>query len=158
MALRINLLYPNTLPRSLKFQSNPNRPRTLILCTGNNSNNSSISDSELASDLAKINTHLLHKQEAMNKSKELLFTDLCQFLDLKEDQLKNKWGKIDEDEKWDLVKGFVSEWGVNFHPLSARSIKELIEEYLLEEENQPSPSSTSTAGSFLFSGLKRLLS
>ncbi|TXG54100.1 hypothetical protein EZV62_019356 [Acer yangbiense] len=94
----------------------------------------------------------------MNKSKELLFTDLCQFLDLKEDQLKNKWGKIDEDEKWDLVKGFVSEWGVNFHPLSARSIKELIEEYLLEEEKQPSPSSTSTAGSLLFSGLKRLLS
>ncbi|KAK2662791.1 hypothetical protein Ddye_001365 [Dipteronia dyeriana] len=154
MALRINLLFPNTLPQSLKFQSNPNRPRTLTLCTSSNSS----SDSELASDLAKINTHLLHKQEAMKKSKELLFTDLCQFLDLKEEQVKNKWSKIDEDEKWDLVKGFVSEWGVNFHPLSPRSIKELIEEYLLEEEKQPSPFSTSTTASLLFSGLKRLMS
>ncbi|TXG72702.1 hypothetical protein EZV62_001281 [Acer yangbiense] len=43
----------------------------------------------------------------MKKSKELLFTYLCQFLDLKEEQVKNKWSKIDEDEKWDLVKGFV---------------------------------------------------
>ncbi|KAK3182718.1 hypothetical protein Dsin_030004 [Dipteronia sinensis] len=153
MALRINILSPNTLPQSLKFQSNSNRPRTLILCTSN-----SISDSKLASDLAKINTHLLHKQEAMKKSKEMLFNDLCQFLDLKEDQMKNKWSKIDEDAKWDLVKGFVSEWGVNFHPLSARSIKELIEEYLLEEEKKPSPSLTSTTGSLLFSSLKRFMS
>ncbi|KAH7575512.1 hypothetical protein JRO89_XS02G0126200 [Xanthoceras sorbifolium] len=66
----------------------------------------------------------------MKKSKYLLFTELCQFLDLKEDQVKKKWSKFDEDEKWDLVKGFVSVWSVHFHPLSPRSVKQMIEEYL----------------------------
>ncbi|KAL5787890.1 hypothetical protein ACOSP7_004839 [Xanthoceras sorbifolium] len=158
LSLKIHLLSLNTLSgQSLKFQSNPNRPRTQILCS-RSSSSISISDSELASDLAKINTHLLHKEEAMKKSKYLLFTELCQFLDLKEDQVKKKWSKFDEDEKWDLVKGFVSVWSVHFHPLSPRSVKQMIEEYLREQNQHPSSSPTSAPASLLFSGFKSLFS
>lgn len=88
----------------------------------------------------------------MKKSKELLFTELCQYLALKGEEVKIKWRKLDEEEKWVLVKGFVSDWSVDFHPLSARSVKEMVEEYLLEEN----PSAKSSL-SVLFPGLKRLM-
>ena len=80
----------------------------------------------------KIPTHLAQRVEAMRKSRELLFTELCNYLQLKPEELKNKLGKMNEEEKWVLVRGFVSEWSVYFHPLSARSVKELVEEHLVE--------------------------
>lgn len=86
----------------------------------------------------------------MNKSRELLFTELCQYLDSKAEEVKKKWMKLDEDEKWALVKDFVSEWGVNFHPLSAKSVKELVEEHL-HQQNPPAKSPA------LFPGLKRMM-
>ncbi|KAJ4716034.1 Mediator of RNA polymerase II transcription subunit like [Melia azedarach] len=154
MALKINLFSPKTLLQSPNFQYFPNRPKTLILCSSKNNNNN-LGDAELASDLAtevaKINTHLVQKEEAMKKSKELLFTEFCQYLALEEDEAKKKWKKIDEEEKWGLVKGFVSEWSLNFHPLSARSVKEMLEEYLHEEKK------SSSSGFVLFPGLKKIM-
>lgn len=88
----------------------------------------------------------------MKKSKELLFTELCQYLASKEDEVKKKWRKMDEEDKLVLVKGFVTEWSVNFHPLSARSVKEMVEEYLQEDN----PSATSSPSLF-FSGLNRIM-
>ncbi|XP_031278951.1 uncharacterized protein LOC116143148 [Pistacia vera] len=140
MALRINFLPPNTIPKSQNFQPQLAKPKIQMLCTKNN-----LSDAELASDLAtevaKMNTHLVQKEEAMKKSKELLFTEFCQYLGLKEEDARKKWRKIKEEEKWDLVEGFVSEWSVNFHPLSARSVKELLQEYLHQVEEKPFTSS-----------------
>ena len=115
-----------------------------------------ISDSELALDLAseveKINTQLVQREEAMKKSRELLFTELCQYMGLKEDEMMKKWKGMIEDDKWVLVKGFVSEWSVNFHPLSARSVKDMVEEHLVE--NTPSMNSYP---SLLFPNLKKLM-
>ncbi|KAF3949169.1 hypothetical protein CMV_024929 [Castanea mollissima] len=88
----------------------------------------------------------------MKKSKELLFTELCQYLAFKGEEVKMKWRKLDEEEKWVLVKGFVSDWRVDFHPLSARSVKEMVQEYLLEENP-----STKSSLLVLFPGLKRLM-
>lgn len=88
----------------------------------------------------------------MKKSKELLFTELCQYLALKGEEVKKKWRKMDEEEKLGLVKGFVTEWSVNFHPLSARSVKEMVEEYLQEDN----PSATSSP-SLLYTGLQRIM-
>ncbi|OAY39404.1 uncharacterized protein LOC110625216 [Manihot esculenta] len=157
MAFRIQLLCPNTFSQLRKSQSHPFptashftcRIRTQIPCT----NNDIISDADLASDLAtevtKINTQLAQREEAMKKSKELLFTELCRYLAMEKEEVNRKWRKLDQEEKWVLVKGFVNEWGVNFHPLSARSVKQMIEEYLIEEK----PSSNSS----LFPGLKRMM-
>ena len=47
----------------------------------------------------------------------------------KVEEAGKKWRKLSEDEKWAVVNGFVSEWSDNFHPLSARSVKELVDEY-----------------------------
>ncbi|KDO67973.1 hypothetical protein CISIN_1g0313211mg, partial [Citrus sinensis] len=115
MAFRIHLFSPKTLLQSQNFQTYPKRPKTQIVCASNNKkNNKKRSDAELASDLAtevgKINTHLAQKEEAMKKSKELLFTEFCQYLALERDEVKKEWRKIDEDEKWGLVKRFVNEW------------------------------------------------
>ncbi|XP_034681936.1 uncharacterized protein LOC117911644 [Vitis riparia] len=126
-------------------------PRTLIHCTN------SISDAELASDLAtevkKMNTHLVLRKEAMEKSREMLFTEMCQYLGMGSEEVKRRWRKMGEEEKRVLLKGFISEWGVNFHPLSAKSVKEMVEEYLHEDD--PSPHSSSSL-SLLFPGLKRM--
>jgi hypothetical protein len=63
---------------------------------------------------------LAQREEAMKKSKELLFTEPCHYLALKGEEAKKKWRKMDEEVRLVLVKGFVTERSVNFHPLSAR--------------------------------------
>lgn len=65
--------------------------------------------------------------------------------------------KMEEEEKWVLVKGFVSDWGANFHPLSARSVKELIEEHLHGEEEERENGSSKSSSSSLFPSLKKML-
>ncbi|KAL6269901.1 hypothetical protein ACE6H2_026812 [Prunus campanulata] len=157
MALRMNLLSPKIPKQSTKFHTNsfPSlthfnpRPKTQIIIHCNNKN---ISDAELASDLTKMNTLFMQREEAMKKSRELLFTELCHYLNSKSEEVKKKWRKMEEEDKWVLVKGFVSEWGVNFHPLSAKSVKELVEEHL-HEENPPAKSSAAA----FFPGLKRMM-
>lgn len=103
-----------------------------------------------------MNSVMLQRREAMEKSRELLFRELCGYLNLEAEEVKKRWKKMDEEEKRGLVKGFVSEWGVNFHPLSARSVKELVEEYLRDGEQNPSPKSSSSSSS-LFPTLKKMM-
>ncbi|XP_062082709.1 uncharacterized protein LOC133789015 [Humulus lupulus] len=178
MALRAHLLTPKipTLqPPSLSSRRSPsvvtflgNRTKTLIKCSDLSSGESD-SESELASNLArevaKMNTLLAQRAEAMAKSRGLLFKEVCQYLCMDSDEVGSHWRKMEEEDKWVLVKRFVSDWGVNFHPLSARSIKELIEEHLraIEDEqsnssksssSSPSPSSSSSS---LFPSLKKLM-
>ncbi|XP_050210419.1 uncharacterized protein LOC126660787 [Mercurialis annua] len=153
MSFKLHLLSPITISQPRKFQTltlTLTHLKTQTRCKKPNK----ITDSDLASDfateVAKLNTQILQREEAMKKSKELLFTELTHYLDLDEDELKIKWSKLDPDEKWVLVKRFVDEWGVNFHPLSAKSVREMIEEYLIEEKK-------SLNGSEIFPGLKRLM-
>jgi hypothetical protein len=155
MALRTHLFFPNTLIRPPKFHSCPFPTtyfRTRIPCTNKNSLTDADLASGLATEVAKINTHLVQREEAMKKSRELLFTELCNYLALDKEEVEKKWSKMDQEEIRVLVKGFVNEWGANFHPLSARSVEEMIEEYLHEEK----PSSNSSR-SMLFPGLKRIM-
>uniref|UniRef100_A0A6N2L4D1 DUF7026 domain-containing protein n=1 Tax=Salix viminalis TaxID=40686 RepID=A0A6N2L4D1_SALVM len=156
MALRTHLFFPNTLIRPPKSRSCPfpttTHFRTQVPCTNKNSSTDADLASGLATEVAKINTHLLQREEAMNKSRELLFTELCNYLALDEEEVKRKWSKIDEEERRVLIKGFVNEWGASFHPLSARSVKEMIEEYLHEEK--PSPDSSRSTR---FHGLKSIM-
>lgn len=126
-----------------------------IQCSNNSINDGGLA-SELAKEAAKMNGVLVQREEAMEKSRELLFIELCEYLNLRAEEVKKRWVKMDEEEKRGLVKGFVSEWGVNFHPLSARSVKELVEDYLHEDED-PSPKSPSSSSSALFPTLKKIM-
>ncbi|XWS62520.1 hypothetical protein CRYUN_Cryun06bG0018200 [Craigia yunnanensis] len=158
MAMRIPLFQfsPNNLQQHRKFPNHLFTATTLITNRPNKRHNISCakknhSDKALALDLAisvkKINTHLEQKEKAMKKSRELLFLDLCQYLSLKEEEVNKKWRKMKEEEKLVFVKEFVNEWGVNFHPLSVRSVKEMIDEFLQDDKSS----------SVMFPGLKRML-
>ncbi|XP_057429085.1 uncharacterized protein LOC130722394 [Lotus japonicus] len=128
---------------------------TRISCSGSGG----ISDAALASELAaratRINARAVLAEDAMRKSRKILFRELCEYLGLKEDEARENWSKMGEDEKLVLVKGFVAEWGSCFHPLSARSTKQMVEEYL----NAPPPNSphSDTSSSALFPGFKRII-
>ncbi|XP_010254655.1 PREDICTED: uncharacterized protein LOC104595572 [Nelumbo nucifera] len=158
MALRAPSFCPQILSQPVKFESQPfpsticlrNSRKVPILCSN------SIGDAELAADLAeevaRININSLEREEAMKKSRELLFGEFCKYHGLKAEEVKKRWGKVDEEEKLNMIQGFVSEWSVAFHPLSSRSVKELVEEHLAEEV--PSPISYSSS---LFPALKRIM-
>ncbi|KAK2987422.1 hypothetical protein RJ640_018559 [Escallonia rubra] len=161
MALRFHLLPPKFLQQPIKVQTHiypfpstsllHKNPKIKISCTN------SISDAELAFDLTaeveKMNTHMVEREEAMEKSRQLLFAEFCQFLGLGADEAKKKWKKLDEDGKWVLAKEFVSAWGANFHPLSAKSVKEMVDEHLIGDN----PTPNSYPSSSLFPGLRKLM-
>ncbi|KAL5556902.1 hypothetical protein UlMin_039138 [Ulmus minor] len=161
MALKINLhpkfsqLHlpkPQTSP-SLYLTFSGNRIRTPLRCSGESAGDSELA-SKLAKEVSKMNTLLVQREEAMEKSRELLFGEFCQYLSMEAEEVKKKWKKMDEEEKRVLVKGFVSDWGANFHPLSSRSVRELIEEHLLEAKRDSTSSSSSSA---LFPTLKKMM-
>lgn len=167
MALRTHHLNPQFPPlQPLKLHSRPfpsltflgNRAKTLIKCSDESSGNSELA-SNLAKEVSKMNTLVGQRAEAMEKSRELLFKELCQYLSMDSNEVLKQWRKMEEEEKWVLVKGFVSDWGVNFHPLSARSVKELVEEYLdeIEHENASSSSSSKSSPSSLIPTLKKMM-
>jgi len=79
----------------------------------------------------------------MRKSRKIVFKELCEYLELNEEDAKLKWNKMGEDEKWVLVNAFVKELGQFFHPLSEKATKELVEEYLLQENQPPKASQIS---------------
>ncbi|KAF5195949.1 trichome birefringence-like [Thalictrum thalictroides] len=121
-----------------------------------------ISDAELAAglaaEMAKIKTQSLQKEEAMKKSKELLFKEFCKYLDLETEEVKQRWIKMDDTEKLVWAKGFVSDWGESFHPLSSKSVKELVEEILVEENPNPIISSSSSGISAIdLNSLKKMI-
>ncbi|KAL1215410.1 hypothetical protein V5N11_021838 [Cardamine amara subsp. amara] len=179
----LHLLPQNTyLSRNLGFQHLLTRPVTRIHCIRKDDEDDDIisnmrirkpkkmkkkimSDSELAKDLAreigKANTVSEQRREAMKKSGEILWGEFCRYMDLKEDEMRDKWKKIGEDEKLSLVREFVDEWSGDFQPLSVRSVKEMVEEECLDSDKtiESSSSSSSSMSSFsgLFPGLKRII-
>ena len=74
-------------------------------------------------------------------------------LRLNKDHAQHKWSNMDDDQKCVLVKGFLKEWGSHFHPLSARSTKEMLEEYLRQGNSPPKL----TNSPFFFEGLNRII-
>ncbi|KAI3992983.1 hypothetical protein MKX01_009726 [Papaver californicum] len=164
MALRISLISPKFERKPSNIQTkrsllppNPmNRRSTFqVSC-----NKKKISDAEIAIDLAteiaRIKISAIRRKEAMNKSKELLFGEFCQYLSQKPEEVEQKWRDMDETEKVGLVKGFVSEWCLSFHPLSSRSVKDMLEEHLKKEVENPSVS-LSSSPSLIFPSLKKIL-
>ncbi|KAF8118435.1 hypothetical protein N665_0005s0198 [Sinapis alba] len=181
MSLRLLHLLPqsSSFNRNLEFSCLLTRPVTRIQCIRRDDEDEGIisnrrtrkdkkkkktmSDSELAKDLAreigKANTVSEQRREAMKKSGEILWGEFCRHMGLKEEEMRVKWRKIGEEEKVFLVKEFVDEWGVDFQPLSVRSVKEMVEEECLVSDRTIEPSSSSSMSSFsgLFPGLKRII-
>ncbi|KAL0863051.1 hypothetical protein Bca101_042169 [Brassica carinata] len=181
MSLRLlHLLPQNTsFNRNLESRCLLTRPVTRIQCIRRDDEDDGIisnrrtrkakkkkktmSDSELAKDLAreigKANSVSEQRREAMKKSGEILWGEFCRHMGLKEEEMRVKWRKIGEEEKVVMVKEFVDEWGVDFQPLSVRSVKEMVEEECLVSDKTIEPSSSSSMSSFsgLFPGLKRII-
>ncbi|XP_043709025.1 uncharacterized protein LOC122658178 [Telopea speciosissima] len=164
MAFRAPFFYPQILPQPHKLPV-PHFPFPSITLLNDSVKRGKImiprakgiGDAELAAELAegvaRRNSHSVTRKEAMKKSRQLLFEELCNYLKLTAEEVKKRWRKVEEEEKMSVVQGFVSEWGVAFHPLSSRSVKEMVEEHLADEEN-PSPISDN---SFIFPGLRRIM-
>lgn len=116
------------------------------------------SDSELALDLAaevgRVKARAFRKQEALRKSKEMLFMELCGYMGCNSEEAKKRLGRTGEEERFVLIKGFVEDWALRFHPLSARSVMQLVDEYLAENS---SSSSSSLSSPRLFPILRKLL-
>ncbi|KAL8554848.1 hypothetical protein ACS0TY_002867 [Phlomoides rotata] len=160
MGLRIHTLPPNLLP---KFQFHPfpaplkiaNPPRTLAISCSKEKENFSdeILAVELSLQMKKLKSDAVQREEALKKSRELLFTEVSNFTGLKSEDLKKKWRRMNEEERLVLVRGFVAEWSAHFHPLSARSVKEMVEQYV---QGQSHEFSDSLSGKF-FSDFTKLL-
>ncbi|KAG5526179.1 hypothetical protein RHGRI_032454 [Rhododendron griersonianum] len=159
MALTIHLLYPQIPPYPFNFQTHPlthlrSRAKPPKISCTKTSKSSDFSSELLAKEVEKMNTQLAQREEAMKKSRNLLFSELSKYLGLRPEELKMRLREMEEEDKWVLVRGFVSEWGVDFHPLSARSVKEMVEEHLAED-NPPPPPVASTP--VFFPGLKKMI-
>lgn len=178
MALRIHPFSPKPVPCFSRFPANhchqpihliavSPRLRISISCSSSSSKSNRLGDSQLASELAtevrKISAQILEREQALYKSKELLFKELCNYVGVADEEVKKRWMQMSEDDKWVLVKNFVSDWGSNFHPLSAKSVKELVDEYLVKmvkdkDMNVHGGSATANATStMLFPSLRRLI-
>ncbi|XAR52991.1 hypothetical protein NMG60_11021350 [Bertholletia excelsa] len=158
MALRIHPIHPQILARPLKLPATVHFPSATLthLCTTPKPQilcSKGTRASELASELASEVEKMAQREEALKKSLELLFTELCKHQGLRTEELRRKWKKMGEEERWVLIKGFVLDWGLNlnFHPLSARSVKEMVEEYLGGDDSRDRSSSV------LFPGLKKII-
>ncbi|GFP86838.1 hypothetical protein PHJA_000827600 [Phtheirospermum japonicum] len=141
--IRFHALSPNLLPQTPKSHSYPFLPSTLnpprksltkISCRKENKRENLTDDEMLAVELSleiqKLSSLMVQREEALEKSREILFAEVCNFTGLKSEDLKNKWRKMNEDERRGLVLGFVAEWSDHFHPLSAKSVMEMVDEYL----------------------------
>ncbi|KMT00957.1 hypothetical protein BVRB_9g222220 [Beta vulgaris subsp. vulgaris] len=72
----------------------------------------------------------------MKTSKQLLFSDFCNYLNINPKEGKNQWKNMSSDEKMGLIKGFISDWGLNFHPLSPKSVRDLVEEFVMKDSEE----------------------
>ncbi|KAK7246677.1 hypothetical protein RIF29_41547 [Crotalaria pallida] len=136
--------FSNTSPIIKYLSTHNHKPQTRISCTNKNNNNNIRDDtaalaSEFSARVTRMNSHLMQAEDAMRKSRELLFREFSDYMGLKEDEARNKWSNLDEEERWGLVKGFVEEWGQHFQPLSVKSTKEMVEEYLRQGKLNPPP-------------------
>ncbi|KAL4555923.1 hypothetical protein LXL04_038557 [Taraxacum kok-saghyz] len=141
--VHVHLLHSRSPLRCTDFQTYPSlhydkRPRKLrISCSSSNSKN--INDLELAmklsTEIEKMKTQMVQTQEAMKTSRKLLYAELCLYLGLGKEELRRKWERMEEDDKWVLAEEFVSDWSSNFHPLSAKSVKQLVDQHLFHDGN-----------------------
>ncbi|RWR97098.1 hypothetical protein CKAN_02651200 [Cinnamomum micranthum f. kanehirae] len=173
MAIRASLFTPQILPKQLKSPKQPNPVTPLFLLQNRNrarkshlcfSSSSSSSNrpidadlppelsSELASEVARIKGSLLQREKAMKKSRETLFVDLCQYLGLGAEEAKKRWREMGEEERLECLRMFVADWGLSFHPLSLKSVKEMVDEHLAEETPPPT-----SASSFSFPDFRRMM-
>lgn len=60
-----------------------------------------------------------------------MYTKLCLHLGLGKDELRIKWDRMEEYEKWVLVEEFVSNWSSNFHSLFASFVKHFVDQQLV---------------------------
>ncbi|KAL8136545.1 hypothetical protein V2J09_002546 [Rumex salicifolius] len=187
--MSVRLVNYQILPLSEYRFHFPSRLRTRISCiSGNKSNNNeddkrkpirspkkkrlpmrptvtAMSDVQLALELAveteKMKVRAEEGERAMRKSAEMLFDDLCGHLKMKSntEEVKRRWRRMPEEERRDLVAAFVSDWGVDFQPLSRRGVKQLLDEFVGvddDDEAIATPNLDSMAA-FGMSGLKRLI-
>ncbi|PIN16896.1 hypothetical protein CDL12_10443 [Handroanthus impetiginosus] len=166
MGPKIHALSPSLLPQPPKFQpysflsnlapthvGKPNSRTLKVSCIkGRDRFTDEVLAAELGREIKKLNSNIAQREEALKKSREVLFAEVCNFTGLKSEDLKKKWKRMNEDEKWDLTKGFIAKWSAHFHPLSAKSVKEMVEEYV----GQSNESSNSASGK-LFPDLRKLL-
>ncbi|KNA08879.1 hypothetical protein SOVF_158720 [Spinacia oleracea] len=137
-----NLSHPLKLPSNPLFLTFHSQTHNLLCFSkgGNPNKPNKISDADLASDFAsevnKLNTQSEERENAMMRSKQLLFSDLCNYLQMNPEDVRNKWRSLSPDEKLGLVKGFVSDWGLNFHPLSPKSVQDLVEEFVVKDTKE----------------------
>lgn len=110
-------------------------------------------------EVAKRKTQSLQKHKAMKKSREVLFSEICKFASCKEDEMKLNWSTMEDEERRSLVKEFLFYWDAGFHPLSARAVKEMVDAYLVEDEeeqkNKNNISLDASIGSSFFPVLKK---
>ncbi|PWA78698.1 hypothetical protein CTI12_AA213160 [Artemisia annua] len=146
-------LHPQTHPFPF---TKPTQKKHQISCSSSSPDELSL---QLSTQIKKLKTQKLQTQEAMKKSKKLLYTELCLFLGLSQDELKRKWEKMEENDKLVLAQEFVkSDWAFNFHPLSVKSVKELVDQHLLHDNDGGMKDDNDSANnSILFSGLKKLM-
>ncbi|XP_057515450.1 uncharacterized protein LOC130796999 [Amaranthus tricolor] len=149
-----NLTYFQKSPKTLvSVFCHPQTPTFFCCSHGRNPRkpNNIISDAELASDFAaevhRLNTQSKERENAMKRSKQLLFSDLCNYLDMNPEDVKNNWKNFSTDEKMGLVKEFISYWGLNFHPLSPKSVKGLIDEFVFKDSEEIESSDHSSSNS-----------
>ncbi|KAL3621028.1 hypothetical protein CASFOL_035940 [Castilleja foliolosa] len=141
--IQFHALPLNLLPQPPKSHPYPfipsilNPPRktlTKVSCRKENKKENLTDDEllafELSLEIQKLSSQMVQREEALEKSRAILFAEVCNFTGLKSEDLKNKWRKMNEDERRGLILGFVAEWSDHFHPLSAKSVKEMVDEYL----------------------------
>ncbi|GFP92064.1 hypothetical protein PHJA_001350500, partial [Phtheirospermum japonicum] len=138
--------------RPLNFQPTQ-KTLTNISCRKQNKRENLSDDEMLAVELRlgikKMSSQMVSREGALKKSREILFIEVCNFTGMKSEDLKNKWHKINEDERWGLVLGFVAEWSNHFHPSYVKSVMEMVDEYLGDNIEFPdNPVSISSDGFF----------
>ncbi|KAF6176396.1 hypothetical protein GIB67_010844 [Kingdonia uniflora] len=146
--------HPNLFPSPISLTNNTSKPN--FSCKS--STNGGELAAELASELAKLKAISIQREEAMVKSTELLFKEFCVYVGLEANEVKQRWREMGDEDKLIWSKGFVSEWGQSFHPLSSKSVKTMVEEHLGGVKTTPlsAISSTSTSSS-MFPSLKKLM-
>ncbi|GFP79873.1 hypothetical protein PHJA_000130700 [Phtheirospermum japonicum] len=111
---------------------------------------------ELSLESQKLSSQMVQWEEALEKSREVLFAEVCNFTGLKSKYLKNKWRKMNEDERRGLVLGFFAEWSYHFHPSYVKSVMEMVDEYL-GENNEFLDNLVSVSRDDFFTDLRKLM-
>ncbi|XP_039158554.1 uncharacterized protein LOC120288557 [Eucalyptus grandis] len=158
MALRIHVLPLHALPRPpksrlLPLRFDPRKPLPAsVSCRAKRPTGDADIASALAEEVARVHAQKKQKDEALGKGRALLFAEFCGYFSLREDELRRRWERMENGERRNMAAEFVSNWSADFHPLSARSVVEMVEEHL-RREKKPSFSDDSA----FFPSLKRLM-